>query len=137
MKDALHYEINTFESSFLFNEGNGIFILKPLPTAAQSSPINGILSMDFDGDGFLDLLMAGNMHVSEIETGRSDSGIGFFLKGDGKGSFEAKYAIETGFFARGDVKHLEMIKTKKGKHYIIVVKNNGDLQIVELNFKFL
>ncbi|MCH7785727.1 MAG: VCBS repeat-containing protein [Bacteroidetes bacterium] len=137
LKDALHYEINTFESSFLFNEGNGIFILKPLPTAAQSSPINGILSMDFDGDGFLDLLMAGNMHVSEIETGRSDSGIGFFLKGDGKGGFEAKYAIETGFFARGYVKHLEMIKTNQGKHYIIVVKNNGDLQIVELNFKFL
>ncbi len=104
-----------------------------MPIEAQSSPINGILADDFDGDGNLDLLMAGNLHVSEVETGRADAGIGFFLKGDGNGGFETKFFNETGFFANGDVKHLEMITTQNGKKYVLVVKNNNDLQVVEIH----
>ena len=131
LNQALHYSINTFESSVLLNQGSGNYQINPLPKAAQTSPINGIISEDFDGDGNKDLIMAGNLYVSEVETGRADAGIGIYLKGDGAGNFKSNFANETGFFARGDVKHLESLKTKLDKHYILVIKNSGDLQVIE------
>ena len=131
LDNALHYQIDTFESSILYNNGSGDFSLVSLPVEAQSSPINGILAKDFDSDGALDLLLAGNLHVSEVETGRADSGIGCFLKGDGQGNFSAKFYNETGLFARDDVKNLADVETIDGNYYILVIKNNNDLQVVQ------
>ncbi len=131
LENALHYTINTFESSILFNSGNGQYELKALPKPAQASPVNGILSKDFDKDGHVDLLMAGNLHVSEVETGRADAGIGYFLKGDGKGNFKTIFAPETGFFAWGDVKHLRFVKGPDGAQRVIIAKNNTLIQVVQ------
>jgi hypothetical protein len=131
LEGALHYEIHTFKNSILFNLGNGNFELKALPNQAQASPVNGIISKDFDNDGNLDLLMAGNLYVSEVETGRADSGIGYFLKGDGKGSFTTHYFNETGFFTPGDVKDLKMIKTATGKNYVLVANNHSKFEVFE------
>lgn len=131
--EALHYQIKTFESSLLINDGDGKYTLKRLPTEAQSSPVNAIISRDFDNDGILDLLMAGNLFVSEVETGKADAGIGFYLKGDGKGNFDTFFYNDTGFFVREDVKDLQMIKLATGKNYVLVANNHHFLQVVECN----
>ena len=65
---------------------------------------------DLDGDGNLDLLMAGNFYVSEVETGRADAGIGLYMKGDGKGGFAPVKPAKSGFLAREDVRDLAILK---------------------------
>jgi hypothetical protein len=49
-----------FETALVRNNGDGSFTLVPLPREAQTAPVFGILARDFDGDGHLDLLIAGN-----------------------------------------------------------------------------
>ena len=44
------------------------------------SNINAIEAIDIDADGFLDLILAGNMFDSEVETPRSDASYGLLLK---------------------------------------------------------
>ena len=103
-----------------------------LPNLAQISSINQILIDDYDKDGNLDALIAGNLYASEVETPRNDSGYGLFLKGDGKGKFDPVPVTKSGFFVPGDVKDMATIKVGS-KEYIIAVKNNDYIQFIEYN----
>lgn len=127
LENSLHYKANTFASSYIENLGEGRFKISPLPRAAQLSNINDMLVDDFDQDGHLDVLVIGNLFVSEVETPRNDAGTGILLSGDGKGSFTAKTYIDTGFFAKGDAKKINMI-THLGQSKILVANNNDILQ---------
>ncbi|MDT0690836.1 FG-GAP-like repeat-containing protein [Salegentibacter sp. F188] len=131
LDDALHYQVKSFASLYIENTDGG-FKLHELPVEAQFSSINQVLVEDFDNDGHLDALIAGNLYSSEIETPRADAGIGLFLKGDGKGEFKAVSAQNSGFFVPGDVKDMAQINTPSGT-YIISVKNNDFIQLIKLN----
>ena len=87
LQEALQYSAKLFASVYVENKGDGTFLLKPLPNAAQISSINSILSDDYNKDGHLDILIAGNLYTAEIETPRNDGGIGLLLYGDSKGNF--------------------------------------------------
>ena len=131
LETALHYQVKSFASIYLEND-NGRFVVHKLPTEAQTSSINKILVDDYDKDGFLDFVVAGNLYVSEVETPRNDAGYGLFLKGNGKGVFKPVSAAESGFFVPGDVKDMATINFQ-GKEYIIAAKNSDYLQFVQLN----
>ena len=130
-KAEIHYQVKTFASSYIENLGNGKFRIVPLPNEAQFSSVNQIISQDLDGDGFKDLLIAGNLYASEIETTRNDSSIGLYLKGDGKGNFKPVESNESGLYIPGDVKDAS-IMTILGKKYIVVAKSNAKVQFVEI-----
>jgi len=130
LEKALHYQVKSFASVYLENK-NGKFVIHQLPIEAQVSGINKILVKDYDKDGFLDILVAGNLFMSEVETPRNDAGYGLFLKGN-KGKFKAYTTLKSGFFTPGDVKDMVTI-TVKGKSYIITAKNNDKLQFTKLN----
>lgn len=131
LKEALHYTVKSFASIYLENK-NGKFIIHNLPVEAQVSCINEIMVDDYDKDGHLDVLITGNMYNSEVETPRNDAGHGLFLKGNGKGKFKAILPTQSGFFTPGDVKNMELIKVK-GKSYLLLTKNNSNLQSVKIN----
>ncbi len=131
LEDALHYQVKSFASIYLENSG-GTFKIHPLPMEAQTTNINQILVQDFDKDGNLDALLAGNLYSSEVETPRADAGIGLFLKGLGNGSFEPINARDSGFYVSGDVKDMATIKTTSSD-YIICAKNDDYLQLLKLN----
>ncbi|MEZ4893254.1 MAG: VCBS repeat-containing protein [Saprospiraceae bacterium] len=57
----------TFETCWWENQG-GKFVQHKLPIPVQASPIQGIICDDFNGDGNLDILMAGNKYGYEVET---------------------------------------------------------------------
>lgn len=132
LKKALHYQASTFASVYLENLGNGQFRVRALPNEAQLSSINTILTKDFDGDGKLDLFLAGNLFVSEIETTRNDASVGLFLTGDGKGNFEPLSASKSGVYLPYDVKKAAITKLNKGEPIIVVASNNE--KIVVLGF---
>lgn len=127
---SVHYQVKSFASIYLENN-NGKFIVHKLPVEAQLSSLNQILVNDYDKDGNLDILIAGNLHVSEIETTRNDAGYGQLLLGDGKGKFKAITATESGFFTPGDVKDMATIEVKESS-YIISVKNDDYIQFTKV-----
>jgi hypothetical protein len=131
LENSLHYQVQSFASVYLENR-DGKFVVHQLPKEAQLSNINQILVDDYDKDGHLDALIAGNLYWSEVETPRSDAGTGLFLKGNGQGSFTPLQAYESGFFTLGDVKDMAEI-TIEGSKVIFVAKNNYYSEFIRLN----
>lgn len=127
LKNSMLLEVTNFASSYIENLGNGKFRLAPLPAEAQLSSINDILIEDFDGDGFKDAIVAGNLYASEVETTRNDAGTGVFLKGNGNGNFKALRYRETGLLLRDDIKKMKMLQGKN-ERILIVGNNNSSLQ---------
>src|SRR5256712_5125993 len=83
LEHAVHYQTDTFASVYLQNNGNGTFTVRPLPKLAQISPIRGIIAHDVDGDGNLDLIVAGNPYDAQPNTPRADARNRLWLKSDG------------------------------------------------------
>jgi len=131
LEKSLHYQVKSFASVYLENK-DGAFILHNLPSLAQVSAVNQILIDDFDKDSNLDVMLAGNLYMTEVETPRNDAGIGLFLKGDGKGNFKAIESYHSGLYVPGDVKDFTQIKIK-GENYILFAKNYDDIQFVKIN----
>ncbi|MDY7394303.1 VCBS repeat-containing protein [Aureibaculum sp. 2210JD6-5] len=130
LAEALNLKAKTFASSYIENNGKGNYSLKPLPSLAQVSSVNSILIDDFDSDGHKDLLISGNLFVSEIETPRNDASIGLLLTGDGKGNFLPIPTTKSGFYAPYDAKDMKTIKVGN-KSVILVANNNNFLQAIE------
>ena len=125
LKGAYVLKAETFESSYLQNEGGGKFILRSLPAEAQFAPLFGMAALDADHDGNLDLLAVGNSFAPEVSLGRYDASFGSLLKGDGKGGFRSMPFDESGFFVKGDAKGLATLVDRKGQAIILVAKNAG------------
>ncbi|MBT8209884.1 MAG: VCBS repeat-containing protein [Eudoraea sp.] len=130
LDESLHYQVKSFASVYLENTPDG-FRISELPLEAQISSVNSIQVDDFDQDGKLDAILAGNLHSSEVETPRNDASNGLFLKGNGNGSFTAVAARNSGLYIPGDVKNLLRVK-KGGREYLLAGKNNDSLQVVQL-----
>lgn len=130
LNKALAYEAKTFANSVFINE-SGTFCQKPLPHLAQTSSINDIIVNDIDKDGNLDIVVAGNLYGSEVETPRNDASFGLLLSGLGNGEFKVIPAISSGINILGEIKKIQQFKTKnKGVHYLIA-RNNMSLVILK------
>jgi hypothetical protein len=132
-KDALVLHANYFKSIFLENKGNGIFNIRPLPAEAQLAPLNGMVTEDFDNDGKLDVLIAGNDFGTEVNVGRYDAGNGLLLKGDGKGNFIPLSILQSGWFIPGNGKSVVKLRNNRGEELIAVSQNRGPLKIYKSN----
>ena len=124
LQQALHYQTDTFASVYLHNDGGGRFSALPLPSLAQIAPIKGIIPYDVDGDGHLDLIVAGNLYDADPSVARADAGNGLWLRGDGRGHFTAISPFQSGFLAPLNVSGLALINTSRGKAVLVV--NTGD-----------
>jgi hypothetical protein len=127
LADAERKEAHTFASALVRNDGDGAFTLLPLPREAQVFPVYGILTSDFDGDGALDLLLAGNFDGVKPEIGRMSAGYGLFLRGDGKGGFVPVPARESGFFVPGQARDIQRLRTRRGEVYVVTRNNDRPL----------
>lgn len=130
LENSLHYQVKSFGSVYLENK-NGKYLVHQLPKLAQLSAINQILVEDYDADGNLDALIAGNLHSSEVETPRNDASNGLLLKGNGKGGFEPIPGYDSGFYAPGDVKDMTKIRVGN-EYYILAVRNSAQVKWIKV-----
>ncbi len=129
---ALKYSATNFSSSYIENLGNGRFEIRALPSRAQLAPVNDIIIEDFDDDKQKDILLAGNLYGSEVETPRADGGTGLLLRGDGHGNFSEVPPHLSGLLVNGNVKKMRTIQLNKWGKAILVAANNQPLRVIAL-----
>ena len=124
---ATFKQARTFATALVRNNGDGSFTLVPLPPEAQLAPVYGILAQDVDGDGKLDLLLAGNFDGVQPEIGRMSASYGLVLRGDGKGRFTPVRAAHSGFVVPGQARDIQRVRTRRGDLYVVTRNNDRPL----------
>jgi hypothetical protein len=130
LSQATVLEAYVFASSVALNSGNGTFELRPLPVEAQFAPIYASLAEDFDRDGRIDLLLAGNFYGVTPVRGRYDASYGLLLRGDGTGRFEAFDLEASGVVLEGQVRDMKWLQRADGERLIVVARNGDKLQVL-------
>ena len=121
-------EATELASVFVENRGGGAWAVRRLPFEAQTAPMAAVLSGDFDGDGRLDVLLAGNRDGLKPDLGRQASSQGVFLRGDGAGGFVSVPGLESGLRVPGETRRLVRLETPSGP-LVVAVKNNAAPQV--------
>ena len=125
-------EAATFAHCYIENNGKRGFKISALPVATQTSSVNDVLVHDFNGDGKLDVLTAGNFYPIETNTPRNDAGTGTLLLGNGDGSFVSVHNEESGVYLANDLRNLGLANTANGK--IIIAANNSEkIQLLDFD----
>lgn len=129
LNNSLKCEVTTFASTILYGTANGPFEIKEIPREAQIAPINEAIAKDINKDGKLDLIVAGNLYQSEIETGRASAGTGHILINQGNRKFKVLSVLESGLYLPGDVKSLLDVS----ENIILAGINKEEIKYINLN----
>lgn len=124
LQAAQQLRCNTLASTIFINQ-SGRFSAKNLPNLAQIAPLYAIQPVDYDNDGDLDLMAAGNDWGQQVETGRLDAGNGVVLVNDGSGNFTALMPYASGLWASREVRDLKVLRGP-GKKRLVLVSNNNE-----------
>ncbi|MEM9328237.1 MAG: VCBS repeat-containing protein, partial [Bacteroidota bacterium] len=106
LRSAERLVATNFETTIYLSQSDGTFRLGTLPIEAQYAPVEAIAVDDFDRDGELDLILAGNNSYSSLRLGKFSANYGQLLRGDGKGGFEYVPQYESGLRITGDVREI-------------------------------
>jgi hypothetical protein len=129
LKEATVKRVYTTHTSLLINKGDFTFSWQTLPVQAQFSPIYAIQTIDYNQDGITDILLTGNFFDVLPEIGRYDANYGLVLEGKGKLQFTPVMPKESGFFVKGQVRNMSIIKGAGNQQLLILAKNNDQAQI--------
>jgi hypothetical protein len=124
------YTANTFQSSWLENDGHGKFNVKPLPALAQFSAIQAFVQADFDADGSPEVLATGNFYPYRVRLGRSNASMGVMLKF--KAGEVTVYRPDSPLWLTGDIRDAGVVKFKHASNKIIISRNNDKASVFEM-----
>jgi len=114
-------------SLVLWNNGQGAFTPAPLPAQAQWSPVMALYAGDVDMDGHTDIITGGNFYGVLPYEGRYDANAGCVLRGNGKGGWEVRAPLWSGWTPTGEVRDIKVLRTINGQQYYAVSRNNDKL----------
>jgi hypothetical protein len=98
--------VNTTSSYIIWNE-NGNLSWEKLPKPVQVAPVKKMIVRDLNGDGYPDVLVAGNDYTYDVSTGYYDANKGIVLINKGnKNAFEVLTPSLTGMLLQGMVESL-------------------------------
>ncbi|HVU35575.1 MAG TPA: FG-GAP-like repeat-containing protein [Opitutaceae bacterium] len=131
-RDALSkadvYQAGELQSGILLSQPSGHYQFVPLPRYAQIAPIQGMVAGDFDGDGNCDVLLVANDYSPITARGRFDGGLGWLLRGDGRGGFEPMPIARSGWVVPGNAKGLAVADLDHdGRPDAVVTRNNDSM----------
>ena len=127
LEGALVRTAYTFATSLVQHNANGSFTLVPLPREAQVAPVYGILAEDVDGNGTIDIMLAGNFDGVKPEIGRMSASYGLVLRGDGRGGFTPLRTLESGFLVPGQSRDIQRLRAPQGRRYVVARNNDRPL----------
>jgi hypothetical protein len=84
-------------------------------------------------DGNLDLIMAGNNFEFKPQFSRLDANYGNVLLGNGQLGFNWQNYTDSGLFIREEVKHLELLRDRSGKEFIVAALNDAAPKIYSIH----
>ena len=117
-----------FESSIIRNNGDKTFTVEALPVRSQMSPCYAIEIFDANGDGYVDVLLGGNLRKTKPEAGHYDGKLGTVQLGGADGQFTVLNHNESGLKIPGDVRDFQQI-VWKNQSLLLVGNNSAPLQI--------
>lgn len=132
IEESKHYEAVNFKTSYFENKEGNAFEASPLEKMAQVSSVNAIYADDINEDGNPDVLLAGNLYNSEVETPRNDASFGVYATGDGAGNFKAKMPYESGLMIKGEVRKIRHVVLVNGRKALLIARNNEQLKVIEI-----
>ncbi|MEM9361669.1 MAG: VCBS repeat-containing protein [Bacteroidota bacterium] len=133
IKKSIIKEVNTTQSIVALNQGGGKFEIKSLPREVQFSCVCDVNCTDINGDGNLDLILGGNNYDFKPQFSRLDASYGGVLLGSGDGNFSWTPHDDSGFYVKGEIKHLSKFKDKTGKEFLFVAINSRVPKVYALN----
>lgn len=135
-------KVNSAISKSLEETRTGIYLNKkgkfkfiPLENIAQISPTLKFLMHDINKDGKEDVLLAGNLFDTEVETPRWDAGNGLILLNHSTKdhlNLKALPTLQSGLNIPNDFRDMTKIKRADGSEVLIVLNNNNKLQTFKL-----
>ncbi|MBL7699123.1 MAG: VCBS repeat-containing protein [Chitinophagaceae bacterium] len=131
LKDAGVLKAEMLSTVYLQNDG-GSFSIKNLPVEAQYSPVHVMQTIDVNGDGKKDVIIAGNNAWTRVRFGRHRSNHGIVLLGDGKGNFTYLPQYESGLDIRGDVRGLEIVNAGN-RQKVLFGLNDSQVKMYDVN----
>ena len=131
LESAIRYSVDELRSVAFYNRPDG-FSKVALPVTSQFSPIRDFLILDLNGDGFADVISAGNFHDANIQRGRYDADYGNVLINDGKGTLRHLPNRAIDWYLDGQVRRLEVIRIGGGP-VMALAENGGPLRFYRIN----
>ena len=128
--NAYERKVTSFESIILINKGNNRFDTEKLPQIAQSLPILTSDIIDINYDGYEDIIIAGNIYNTEVETPRLDNQFALILVSDKNTGYNIISPEKSGLYLSGNTKSIKVIDNENIK--ILVGNNNSSLEIFEI-----
>lgn len=134
VRGAQRFDVHTLATTYLENLGDGQLLPRSLPRAAQISAVTGAVPADFDADGRIDLVIAGNLHPFHHSVPRLDGGVGIYLRGDGAGGFVPVHADRSGLWLQGEVRAFTMLRTGASNPPVLIAAvAGGEALLVRAN----
>jgi hypothetical protein len=133
VSNSIQKTVSIQESIIAINKGNGKFEIKKLPKEVQFSSVNSICALDINNDGILDLILGGNQYEFKPQLSRLDANYGSVLLGSKNGTFSWIPYDKSGFFIKGEVKNLKVIRDKNKTVSVIAVINDNIPKIFRIN----
>lgn len=94
-------------TGILWNDG-GKLTFEPLNTEAQFAPVHAVAVGDVNGDGRLDLVLAGNVTHMRVRLGKGDANKGQVFLNQGKRKLDYLPQTKSGLWINGDVRAATM-----------------------------
>jgi hypothetical protein len=130
---AERYEATELRSGVFLSQPDGAYRFEPLPQIAQISPLQGIVTGDFDADGHVDIYAVQNSFAPVPAVGPFDGGVSQLLKGDGRGGFTSAPARESGLVVSGDAKAVVVLDLDRDGWPDFLVSRNNDTTLAWRN----
>ena len=124
LDNAVVSEIQFLSSAIMINNGDNTFEIKALPNKAQYAPVYASIAHDFDGDGNVDILLAGNLHAAKPQVGKYDANYGILLLGDGQGNFSEIDKAKSGLNLIGEARDMHLIG--EGDNQLLLIAMNDE-----------
>jgi hypothetical protein len=106
LRGAKKLSANCFSTSLFLSNSQHKLKSVTLPLEAQYAPVHAMNVLDYNHDGKIDVLLAGNQNQARLRFGKADANYGVLLQGNGQGNFTYVPQTKSGLQLKGDVRSI-------------------------------